>query len=107
MRIVIVDDHPVVRQGVQQTLSMQEDMQVVGVAGSCSEGVDVIVSLKPDVAILDMKIPGGSGLEIIRKVRNEVPECRFVILVAGQGKIPTSGQTFSPLSDKIVPTLGQ
>jgi DNA-binding NarL/FixJ family response regulator len=58
MRIVIVDDHPVVRQGVQQTLSMQEDMQVVGVAGSCSEGVDVIVSLKPDVAILDMKIPG-------------------------------------------------
>ncbi|NLA59540.1 MAG: response regulator transcription factor, partial [Firmicutes bacterium] len=82
MRIVIVDDHPVVRQGVQQTLSMQEDMQVVGIAGSYSEGVDVIVSLKPDVAILDMKIPGGSGLEIIRKVRNEVPECRFVILTS-------------------------
>lgn len=80
MRIVIVDDHPVVRQGVQQTLSMQEDMQVVGVAGSCSEGVDTIVSLKPDVAIVDMKIPGGSGLEIVRQVRKRVPECRFVIL---------------------------
>jgi two-component system nitrate/nitrite response regulator NarL len=82
MRVVIVDDHPVVRQGVRQTLEMEEDMKVVGVAGTCSEGVDAIVTLKPDMAIVDMKMPGGTGLDLIRRARDKVPECRFIILTS-------------------------
>ncbi len=91
MRIVIVDDHPVVRQGVQETLGTEEDMEVVGVAGSCSEGVDAIVSSRPDVAVVDMKIPGGSGLELIRQARKKVPECRFVILSSYASRENISG----------------
>lgn len=82
MKIVIVDDHPIVRQGVLQTLEMEEDMKVVGIAGSCPEGLDVIQAIKPDVAIVDMKMPGGNGLELIRQARKHVPECRFIILTS-------------------------
>lgn len=82
MKIAIVDDHPVVRQGVETTLEREADMKVVGVASSCAEGVDLIVSLKPDLAIVDMKMPDGSGLELIRQARPQVPECRFIILTS-------------------------
>lgn len=82
MKIVIVDDHPVVRQGVQQTLNMESDMEVVGTAGSCPEGVDVILSRKPDLAIVDIKMPGGGGLELVRQVRRKESGCKFIILTS-------------------------
>ncbi|RJX27990.1 MAG: DNA-binding response regulator [Dethiobacter sp.] len=80
MRIVIIDDHPVVRQGVQQTLSLEKEMEVVGTASSCPDGVELINAQKPDMAIVDMKMPGGGGLELIRQARKLVPQCRFIIL---------------------------
>ncbi len=80
MRIVIVDDHPIVLQGIRQTLELEENMEVVGVAGSCPEGVKLITSLKPDIAIVDMRMPGGGGLELIRQARAQAPKCRFIIL---------------------------
>ncbi|MGI6327380.1 MAG: response regulator [Dethiobacteria bacterium] len=82
MRIVLIDDHPVVRQGLEQSLSMEEDMEVVGMAASCPEGVELISAEKPDLAIVDMRMPGGGGLELIRQARKKVPGCRFVILTS-------------------------
>ena len=82
MRIVLIDDHPVVRQGLEQSLSMEEDMEVVGMASSCPEGVELISEKKPDLAIVDMRMPGGGGLELIRQARKKVPDCRFVILTS-------------------------
>ncbi|NLJ56318.1 MAG: response regulator transcription factor [Firmicutes bacterium] len=80
MKIVIVDDHPVVRQGVQQALEREADIEVVGVAGSCSEGAETIAALKPDLAIVDIRMPDGSGLEMVRQVRKAVAGCRIIIL---------------------------
>lgn len=82
MRIVIVDDHPVVRQGLEKCLGAEADMEVVGMAASCSEGVELISEQKPDLAIVDMRMPEGGGLELIRRAKKLVPGCRFMILTS-------------------------
>jgi two-component system nitrate/nitrite response regulator NarL len=82
MRVVLIDDHPVVRQGLEQCFNMEPDMEVVGMAASCAEGVALIASEKPDLAVVDLRIPGGSGLELIKQVQARVPDCRFVILTS-------------------------
>ena len=82
MRIVIVDDHPVVRRGLELTLKNEKDFEVVGSASSCPEGVETIKEKDPDIAIVDMKMPGGGGLELIRKARKLTSCCRFIILTS-------------------------
>ena len=82
MRIVIVDDHPVVRQGLEKCLGAEADMEVVGMAASCPEGVELISEQKPDLAIVDMRMPEGGGLELIRRAKKLVPGCRFMILTS-------------------------
>ncbi|MCR3922630.1 MAG: response regulator transcription factor [Firmicutes bacterium] len=81
MRIVIVDDHPMVRNGVAQALQAIQDLAVVGMAGDCDEGVQVILAEKPDIVIVDLRMPGG-GLELIRQARECLPQCRFIILTS-------------------------
>ena len=80
MRIVIVDDHPIVRSGLEQTINDEDDMEVVGVASTTSEGIAVIAGSTPDLAIVDLKMPGGGGLELIKQCREKAPGCRFIIL---------------------------
>ncbi len=82
MRIVIVDDHPVVRSGLEQTISREQDMEVVGVAASTDEGEAVIAATNPDLAVVDLKMPGGGGLELIFQCRKKVPGCRYIILTS-------------------------
>jgi two-component system nitrate/nitrite response regulator NarL len=82
MRIVVIDDHPVVRNGLMQTFGLEEDIEVVGTAASCKEGMELIASEKPDLAILDLRMPDGSGLDIVRHGKNLAPDCRFLILTA-------------------------
>lgn len=80
MRIVIVDDHPVVRSGLKHTLSQEPDMEVAGVANSTTEGIKVITDRQPDLAVVDLKMPGGGGLELIKECRQRVSGCRYIIL---------------------------
>ena len=82
MRIAIVDDHRVVREGVAMVLGEEEDMQVVGTAQSCPEGVRLVEEQKPDVVLVDLQMPGGGGLEMVRRARRLVPDAKFVILTA-------------------------
>lgn len=78
VRVVLVDDHRLVRSGVRAELGHQ--VQVVGEAGDVAEAVSAISSLRPDVVLLDVHLPGGGGAEVVRRVRDETPEVRFLAL---------------------------
>lgn len=69
IRVVVVDDHPVVRDGVVATISAAPDVEVVGQASDGPEAVEVAAALAPDVVVMDLRMPGGGGVEAVRKMR--------------------------------------
>lgn len=82
MRLVLIDDHPLVIQGIASLVQCQGDMEVVGTANNGSEALRVISQSRPDIAVVDLRLAGEYGLDIIRKARKLVPECRFIILTS-------------------------
>ena len=78
--IVLADDHPVVRRGMQALLESEPDFSIVGVAADGLETVRLAERLKPDVLVLDLMMPGLSGLEALRIIRERSPRSRIVIL---------------------------
>jgi DNA-binding NarL/FixJ family response regulator len=82
LRILLVDDHEVVRVGVRALIERQPGMQVVGEAGTVREAVEQARSLLPDVVLLDVRLPGGDGLEACRQIKGERPETRIIVLTS-------------------------
>jgi DNA-binding NarL/FixJ family response regulator len=82
IRVVIVDDHALVREGTVQLLAAAPDLEVVGQASSAEEGLPVLERLHPDVAVIDVNLPGKSGLELARAVASSCPDVRVLILSA-------------------------
>lgn len=80
IRIVIADDHEIVRKGVRKVLDEQPDMEVVGEAADGLDAVDKVRSLLPDVALIDIGMPLRSGLEAVRLIKEAGLETRMVIL---------------------------
>ncbi len=78
--IILADDHPVVRRGMQAVLESDHDLSIVGVAADGLETVRLTERLNPDVLILDLMMPGLSGLEALRILRERSPRTRIVIL---------------------------
>jgi DNA-binding NarL/FixJ family response regulator len=78
IRVLIVDDHELFRSGVRSELS--GDLDIVGSAGTVAEAIDAIRTLKPDVVLLDVHMPGGGGSAVIDAVRSELPAVRFLAL---------------------------
>jgi DNA-binding NarL/FixJ family response regulator len=78
--IVLADDHPVVRQGMRALLEAEPDFRVIGEAGDGLEAASLVERLQPDVLVLDLMMPGLSGLETARQVRQRAPRTRVVIL---------------------------
>ncbi len=78
--IVLADDHPIVRRGMRALLESKADFAVVGEAADGLEAVRVVERLRPDVLVLDLMMPGLSGLEVLRTVRQRAPETRVVVL---------------------------
>jgi DNA-binding NarL/FixJ family response regulator len=77
---LIVDDHPVVRRGIQSLLSNHEDFEVVGEAGTVTAALELIERLKPDIVLLDIRLPGESGLALLKRVRSF--EAKVLILTS-------------------------
>jgi len=71
--VFLLDDHEVVRTGIRTLLEQEEDFEVVGEAGSVGEALERIPATSPDVAILDVRLPDGSGIEVCRQVRSDNP----------------------------------
>ncbi len=80
MKILIADDHPVVRHGLKQILAMDPEMVVVGEAKNGNEALELARKLEWDVAILDYSMPGRSGLELLKEIRREYPGRPVLIL---------------------------
>jgi two-component system response regulator DevR len=81
-RLLIVDDHEVVRQGLVALLSRREAFQVVAEAGSVAEAVEQALRFRPDIVIMDVRLPDGSGIEACREIRAELPDTRVVMLTS-------------------------
>jgi DNA-binding NarL/FixJ family response regulator len=80
--VIIVDDHPLFRQGVADTLSLEPNLRVVGLASSGEEGLDLIREIRPDIAILDVNLPGINGQQVTRQVIAEKLPTRILLLTA-------------------------
>ena len=80
MRILIADDHLVVRQGLQLILSMEDDMEVVGEANNGETAVRLASELQPDVVLMDLRVPGMGGLAAIEQILAQWPDLAIVIL---------------------------
>ncbi len=79
-KVVIADDHKILRQSLNILLQQEEDIEVVGEAGSGQEALDEVLRLRPDVAILDISLPQLSGLDVAAHLRTEAPEVRIIVL---------------------------
>jgi two-component system response regulator DevR len=82
LTVFLVDDHEVVRRGVGDLLDEEEDLTVIGQAGSVAEALARIPALRPDVAVLDMRLPDGNGVELCRELRSRLPELNCLILTS-------------------------
>ena len=80
IRVVIADDHAVVRQGLRTFLDLQEDIEVVGEAADGAEALEAVERLSPDVVLIDLVMPGVDGIEAIRGLRERAPAVRAIVL---------------------------
>ena len=82
LRVLLVDDHQVVRAGIKALLDAQDDMVVVGEAGTAEEGIRRVGYDEPDVVVLDVRLPDGSGVEACRDIRSRFPDVKVLMLTS-------------------------
>ena len=82
IRVFLLDDHEIVRRGVRELLEAHDDLEIVGEAGTAAEGVARIPAAKPHVAVVDMRLPDGNGVEVCREVRDKVPGLACLMLTS-------------------------
>jgi DNA-binding NarL/FixJ family response regulator len=82
IRVFLVDDHEVVRRGVHELLSMEGDIEVVGEAGTAADALVRIPATRPDVAVLDVRLPDGSGVEVCREIRSRDDSVKCLMLTS-------------------------
>jgi two-component system, NarL family, response regulator len=85
IRVILVDDHPVVRFGLAAIIGLQPDMAVVAEAGSGEEACSICARHSADVVLMDLRLPGLSGVDAIRAIRKERPKLRFIVLTTYDG----------------------
>jgi two-component system response regulator DevR len=82
LRLLVVDDHEVVRQGLVSVLDRRPGFQVVAQAGSVAESIEQARIHHPDIVVMDVRLPDGSGVEACRAIRDEFPETRVIMLTS-------------------------
>ena len=82
IRVLLVDDHAVVRLGLRSLLAAQAGFRVVGEAGTVAEALAMARQARPDVVLMDVRLPDGSGIEACRRIKQEHPDCKVVMLTS-------------------------
>ena len=81
-RVFLLDDHEVVRRGLRELIEGEDDLEVVGEAGTAEEALARVPSTRPDVAVLDVRLPDGDGVEVCREIRSRHPEVQCLMLTS-------------------------
>jgi DNA-binding NarL/FixJ family response regulator len=81
-RVFLLDDHEIVRRGLRELLEAEDDLVVVGEAGTAEEAYGRIPATSPDVAVLDVRLPDGDGIEVCREIRSKHPEIACIMLTS-------------------------
>ncbi len=87
IRVLCVDDHPVVRDGIAAIINLQGDMMLAGAAATGGEALEKFFELRPDVALVDLQLPDMSGFELIRKIKAKSPNARIIVLSSHEGDV--------------------
>ncbi len=87
IRVLCVDDHPVVRDGVEAIINLQPDMMLAGAAATGGEAVERFRELRPDVTLVDLRLPDMSGFDLIKKLKDQSPDARIVVLSSHEGDV--------------------
>ncbi|MFT4264885.1 MAG: response regulator transcription factor [Nocardioides sp.] len=85
IRVLLVDDHELIRDGLAGVLDLEPDMAVVGQAGSVAEAMTSYAALRPDVVVTDLQLPDGTGLDIVRSIRRADERAGLVVLTMHSG----------------------
>ena len=90
IRVLCVDDHPLVRDGIAFALQFQKDMEMVGEATNGDEAIAAFKRLRPDVTLMDLQMPGLNGIAAIESIRAEFPRAKIIILTTYSGDVQAS-----------------
>ena len=80
MRVIICDDQAIIRDGLEMLLNLEKDIEVVGQAQDGAEAVELVAQNRPDLVLMDLKMPGMNGIEATRQIRARYPEVKVLVL---------------------------
>ena len=84
MKIIIVDDHVLFREGLAAIVRSESDIEIVGQAGTVQEAIEIVRELKPDMVLMDFRLPDGSGVDATRAILKEDPKCKIVFITMSE-----------------------
>jgi DNA-binding NarL/FixJ family response regulator len=87
IKVLAVDDHPLLREGIAAVIQGEPDMELVAEATNGQEAIECFRLHRPDVTLMDIQMPGMNGIDTITAIRNEFPDARFIVLTTYQGDV--------------------
>lgn len=88
IRVLVVDDHPLLRDGISALVDGQSDIELCGEASSGTEAIERHRELRPDVTLMDLQMPGMNGFDAVIAIRSEFPDARIIVLTNYKGDVP-------------------
>ncbi|WP_345802683.1 response regulator transcription factor [Microbacterium sp. AZCO] len=106
IRVFLVDDHEIVRRGLGNLIDAQADMEVIGEAATARQALGRIQATSPDVAVLDVRLPDGSGIDVCRDVRSRLPSVACLILTAYDDDTAVSAAVLAGAAGYVLKDIG-